>query len=242
MAQPIPLIVDRRGPVLNLSLNNPEKRNALNTEMMGALVATIEEAKNYNQLRVIVIQGKGDVFCSGADLNSWEPKQLQQLLKVISECPIPTVAHVHGVCLGGGMGLISACDFVVAEKETTFGFPEIQIGMIPAIIYPYISSKLNSSTIRELFITGERFGNQRAMDLGLLHHNSNIQSLISLIKKGGPLAQKQVKAMLSSEVLSKPMEERDMQLANLITKIKESEECKEGINSFLEKRSPGWVK
>ena len=73
MAQPIPLIVDRRGSVLNLSLNNPEKRNALNTEMMGALVATIEEAKNYNQLRVIVIQGKGDVFCSGADLNGWQP-------------------------------------------------------------------------------------------------------------------------------------------------------------------------
>ena len=242
MAQPIPLIVDRKGSVLTLSLNNPEKRNALNTEMMGALVAAIEEAKNYNQLRVVVIQGKGNVFCSGADLNSWEPEQLQELLKVISKCPIPTVAQVHGVCLGGGMGLISACDFIVAEKETTFGFPEIQIGMIPAVIYPYISSKLDSSIIRELFITGERFGNKKAMEFGLLYHNNNLQSLISLIKKGGPTAQKQVKAMLNSDILAKSIEERDMDLANLISEIKEGEECKEGITSFLKKRDPGWVK
>ncbi len=242
MVQPIPLIVDRRGSVLNLALNNPERKNALNSEMMGALVAAIEESKNYDELRVIVIQGKGDAFCSGADLNSWNPEQLQELLKAISECPIPTVAQVHGVCLGGGMGLISACDFVVALEETTFGFPEIQIGMIPAVIFPYISSKINNSTIKELFITGERFGNKRATELGFLYHNNDIQSLISLIKRGGPFAQKQVKAMLNSNVLSKSVEERDLELANLISKIKEGEECKEGINSFLEKRSPDWVK
>ena len=242
MTKPIPLIVDRRGSVLNLALNNPERKNALNSEMMGALVAAIEESKNYDELRVIVIQGKGDAFCSGADLNSWNPEQLQELLKAISKCPIPTVAQVHGVCLGGGMGLISACDFIVALEETTFGFPEIQIGMIPAVIFPYISSKINNSTIRELFITGERFGNKRATELGLLYHNNDIQSLISLIKRGGPSAQKKVKAMLNSSVLSKSVEERDFELANLISNIKEGEECKEGINSFLEKRSPDWGK
>ena len=241
MTQPIPLIVDRRGSVLNLALNNPERKNALNSEMMGALIAAIEESKNYDELRVIIIQGKGDAFCSGADLNSWKPSELQELLKAISQCPIPTVADVHGVCLGGGMGLISACDFIVAKQETTFGFPEIQIGLIPAVIFPYVSSKLHHSKIRELFITGERFGNKRATELGLLYHNEDIQSLISLIKKGAPSAQKHVKALLNSNVLSKSIEERDLELANLISKIKEDEECKEGINSFLEKRNPNWV-
>ena len=102
----IPLIVDRSGTILNLTFNNPSKKNALNSEMMGAMTAAIEESSNYEELRAIVIRGEGSIFCSGADINTWEPEQLQLLLKTISECSIPTIAMVHGACLGGGMGII----------------------------------------------------------------------------------------------------------------------------------------
>ena len=242
MVNQIPLIVDRRGTALNLALNNPSKKNALNSEMMGATVAAIIEAEKYNELRVIVIKGEGSVFCSGADVNSWEPEQLQLLLRTIAECSIPTIAEVHGVCLGGGMGLICACDFVISKDDTVFGFPEVQIGMIPAVILPYVSRKISLTKIRELFLTGERFGNEIAKSLGLLYHNNDLNSLISLIEKGGPIAQKRIKTLLNGNVYSKPSVDRDIELANLISEIRQDVEALEGINSFLEKRKPNWVK
>ena len=242
MVNQIPLIVDRRGTVLNLTLNNPSKRNALNSEMMGAMIAAIIEAEKYNELRVIVIKGEGSAFCSGADVNSWEPEQLQLLLKTIAECSIPTIAVVHGVCLGGGMGLICACDFVISNDGTLFGFPEVQIGMIPAVIFPYVSRKISLAKIRELFITGERFGNEMANNLGILYHKNDLDLLISLIDRGGPVAQKNIKMLVNGNVLSKSQVDRDIDLAKLISKVRHDEEALEGINSFLEKRKPSWVK
>lgn len=241
MPNQIPLIVDRRGSVLSLSLNNPSKKNALNSEIMGALFAAIEETKKYEELRVIVIKGEGSVFCSGADVKNWEPNQLQILLKSIAECSLPTIAEVNGACLGGGMGLICACDFVVAKSSTRFGFPEVRIGMIPAVILPYVSRKITLSKIRELFITGERFGNDKAHSLGILHHNKDINDLIHSIEQGAPEAQKNIKSLLNSNILSKPINDRDTELADLISMIKNGQECEEGINSFLEKRKPNWV-
>ena len=238
----IPLIVDRSGPILNLTFNNPSKKNALNSEMMGAMTAAIEESNNYQDLRAIVIRGEGSIFCSGADINAWEPEQLQLLLKTITECSIPTIAIVHGACLGGGMGIICACDFVLSEENTKFGFPEIRIGMIPAVILPYVSRKIHLSKIRELFITGERFDNTMAYSLGILHHNNDLNDLISSIKQGAPKAQKNVKLLLNSNILSKPIHERDVELADLISIIKNDQECKEGLDSFFENRKPNWVK
>ena len=242
MVNQIPLIVDRRGTVLNLTLNNPSKKNALNSEMMGAMIAAIIEAEKYKELRVIVIKGEGSAFCSGADVNSWEPEQLQLLLKTIAECSIPTIAVVHGVCLGGGMGLICACDFVISNDGTLFGFPEVQIGMIPAVIFPYVSRKISLAKIRELFITGERFGNEMANNLGILYHKNDLDLLISLIDRGGPVAQKNIKMLVNGNVLSKSQVDRDIDLAKLISKVRHDEEALEGINSFLEKRKPSWVK
>ena len=242
MPNQIPLIVDRRGSVLTLSLNNPSKKNALNSEIMGALFAAIEETKKYEELRAIVIRGEGSVFCSGADVKNWKPNQLQILLKSIAECSLPTIAEVNGACLGGGMGLICACDFVVAKDSTHFGFPEVRIGMIPAVILPYVARKLTLSKIRELFITGERFDNSRAESLGILYHESNLDALVSKIEKGGPNAQKEIKSLLNKDIFSKSSSARDTELANLISKIREGSECIEGINSFLEKRQPNWGK
>ena len=138
------------------------------------------------------------------------------------------------------MGVICACDFVLSEENTKFGFPEIRIGMIPAVILPYVSRKINLSKIRELVITGERFDNTMAHSLGILHHNNDLNDLLYSIKQGAPKAQKNVKLLLNSNILSKPIHERDVELAALISMIKNGKECEEGINSFLEKRKPNW--
>ena len=183
MSDEVPLIVERDGEALMLSLNNTQKKNALTSEMMGALSGILEDVKNYDGLRVIVIKGNGSVFCSGADINTWNPEELQELLFSLSDCPVPTIAHVHGVCFGGGMGLASACDFVIAEEGTKFGFPEVKIGMIPAVISPYVSRKMSINRMRELFITGESFGISQAYDFGFLYTlDSDIEKLMGTVK------------------------------------------------------------
>ena len=243
MSDEIPLIVENEGEVLTLSINNIEKKNALTSEIMGALSAILEEVENYDNLRVIVIRGNGSVFCSGADINTWNPEELQELLFSLSDCPIPTIAHLHGICFGGGMGIASACDFVIAEKETKFGFPEVKLGMIPAVISPYVSRKISIGRMRELFITGESFGVQQAYDFGFLYSlEADIDKLIKMIIRGGPLAQSFIKKLLSEEVDKDYIDERDSHLAELITQIREGSEGQEGIAAFMQKRFPSWRK
>jgi len=243
MSDEIPLIVENEEEVLTLTLNNIEKKNALTSEMMGALSAILEEVDNYDNLRAIVIRGNGSVFCSGADISTWNPEELQELLFSLSDCPIPTIAHVHGICFGGGMGLASACDFVIAEDGTKFGFPEVKLGMIPAVISPYVSRKISIGRMRELFITGESFGVKQAYDFGFLYSlEADIDKLIQKIIIGGPLAQSFIKKLLSEEVDRDYIHERDSHLAELITQIREGSEGQEGIAAFMQKRFPSWRK
>jgi len=243
MSDEIPLIVENEGEVLTLILNNIEKKNALTSEMMGALSAILEEVDNYDNLRAITIRGNGSVFCSGADISTWNPEELQELLFILSDCPIPTIAHVHGICFGGGMGLASACDFVIAEEGTNFGFPEVKLGMIPAVISPYVSRKISIGRMRELFITGESFGVKQAYDFGFLYSlEADIDKLIQKIIIGGPLAQSFIKKLLSEEVDRDYIHERDSHLAELITQIREGSEGQEGIAAFMQKRFPSWRK
>ena len=248
MPNQVPLIVERQGSVLTLSLNNPSKKNALNSEMMGAMTAAIEGSGKYSELRTVVIQGAGSVFCSGAEVTSWKAEELQLLLRSLVECPLPTISFVRGICLGGGMGLAGASDFVLAEEGTKFGFPEVKIGMVPAVISPYVARKLSLGKMRELFITGEIFGTSHALSIGLLYgaekenENGALQTLISDIEKGGPQAQTHIKRLLDGDILSKKIQERDMALADFISQIREGSESKEGIRSFLEKPKPDWCR
>ena len=243
MSDEIPLIVENEGEVLTLSLNNLEKKNALTTEIMGALSAILEDVENYDNLRVIVIRGNGSVFCSGADINTWNPEELQELLFSLSDCPVPTIAHLHGICFGGGMGIASACDFIIAEKGTKFGFPEVKLGMIPAVISPYVSRKVSIGRMRELFITGESFNVQQAYDFGFLYSlEADIDKLIQKIIQGGPLAQSFIKKLLSEEIDRDYIDERDSHLAELITQIREGSEGQEGVAAFMQKRLPSWRK
>ncbi|SVA67430.1 uncharacterized protein METZ01_LOCUS120284 [marine metagenome] len=246
MPSPIPLIFKRKGTVLTLSFNNPEKRNALTSEMMGAATSALKEVENYQELRVVVIRGEGPAFCSGVEVTSWKAEELQAFLSALIECPLPTIADIHGVCLGGGMGLACSCDFVLAEKGTQFGFPEVRIGMVPAIISPYVARKLNLSKMRELFITGERFGTTEALSMGFLYRETDgvadavLRALISDIEKGGPQAQQHIGRLLNGDIISKAIKQRDSELAEFISQIRKGSESQEGIRSFLEKRKPNW--
>jgi methylglutaconyl-CoA hydratase len=248
MPNQVPLIVERQGSVLTLSLNNHSKKNALNSEMMGAMTAAIEGSGKYKELRAVVIQGAGSVFCSGAEVTSWKAEELQLLLRSLVECSLPTISYVHGICLGGGMGLAGASDFVLAEEGTKFGFPEVKIGMVPAVISPYVARKLSLGKMRELFITGEIFGISQALSIGFLYgvgkrnENGTLQTLISDIEKGGPQAQTHIKRLLDGDILSRRIQERDLSLADFISQIREGSESKEGIRSFLEKRKPDWCR
>ena len=248
MPNQVPLIVERRGSVLTLSLNNHSKKNALNSEMMGAMTAAIEGAGKYSELRAVVIQGSDSVFCSGAEVTSWKAEELQLLLRSLVECPLPTISYVRGICLGGGMGLAGASDFILAEEGTKFGFPEVKIGMVPAVISPYVARKLSLGKMRELFITGEIFGTSQALSIGFLYgvekrnENGALQTLISDIEKGGPQAQTHIKRLLDGDILSRKIQERDLALADFISQIREGSESKEGIRSFLEKRKPDWCR
>ena len=239
-----PLIVERKDAILSIRLNNIEKRNALNSEMMGIATAALENIGEYPDIRAVVVSGKGDNFCSGADVNNWNPEELQVMLSAIVNCSVPTIAVVNGFCFGGGMGLICSCDFILASSDSKFGFPEVRLGMIPAIISPYVNRKLDSSRMRELFITGEKFGVEKALDLGFLYasydedFSSSLENLTSLITKGGPRAQYKIKELLNGKILSSKTIDAD--LAAFIDEIKQSSEGKEGISAFLEKRLPNW--
>ena len=248
MPSQVPLIVERQGSVLTLSFNNHSKKNALNSEMMGAMAAAIEGSGKYSELRSVVIQGAGSVFCSGAEVTSWKAEELQLLLRSLVECSLPTISYVRGICLGGGMGLAGASDFVLAEEGTKFGFPEVKIGMVPAVISPYVARKLSLGKMRELFITGEIFGTSQALSIGFLYgvekrnENGALQTLISDIEQGGPQAQTHIKRLLDGDILSRKIQERDLALADFISQIREGSESKEGIRSFLEKRKPDWCR
>ena len=144
------------------------------------------------------------------------------------------------------MGLAGASDFVLAEEGTKFGFPEVRIGMVPAVISPYVARKLSIGKMRELFITGEIFGTSQALSIGFLYgvekknEDGGLQTLTSDIERGGPQAQTHVKRLLDGDILSKKIQERDLALADFISQIREGSESEEGIRSFLEKRKPDW--
>jgi len=141
------------------------------------------------------------------------------------------------------MGLICACDFILAQNDTKFGFPEVRIGMIPAVIFPYVSRKISLGKLREFFLTGEIFEVANAEAMGMLYgkydnETSDLDKLILSLEKGGPYAQAHIKKLLNSDILSHSS--RDLDLANLINSIKEGNEGQEGISSFLQKRKPNW--
>ncbi|HEX7172051.1 MAG TPA: enoyl-CoA hydratase-related protein [Candidatus Limnocylindria bacterium] len=256
------LRVTRDGPFARVTLHRPEVRNAFNAELIGALRDTFEELATEppDALRGIVLQGSGPTFCAGADVewmraavglsleeNERDAAAMQAMFAAIDASPVPVIARVQGAALGGGMGLCAVSDIVVATADATFGFTEVKLGIIPAVISTFVVPKVGESHARALFATGQRFDAARAERIGLVHEvvageaalDDRVAALIGELRSAGPTAVRAAKALLRDIRALGPDGARE-RTPREIARQRTSVEGQEGLTAFLEKRAPHW--
>lgn len=253
------LTVGTDGPVLHIGLNRPDSHNALNAELIREISDCFEKLSNDEQVRAIVLSGEGRSFCAGADIaymrdtaefsyeeNLEDARSLASMFRAVEECPKPVVAKVRGAAIGGGAGLVAAADVVVAEEDTVFSFSEVRLGIAPATIAPFVVRKVGLSHSRRLFLTGERFGADRAREIGLVHEVASEDELDDVVRrtvgqllKGGPEALAVIKALLRELGEATPEEATEL-MAHRIADLRTGEEGQEGLGAFIEKREPFW--
>jgi methylglutaconyl-CoA hydratase len=249
----------RSGSVEYVELNRPDVRNALSDKTIAELTAWGETIAADRTVRAAVLSGAGKVFCAGADLNwframaSYTPEENlrdaaagARLFDLLDTLPCALIGRVHGAALGGGSGLASVCDIVVAADDAVFGFTEVKLGIIPAMIAPYSLAKIGRSAARELFLTGRRFDAQRALQIGLVHAvvpaaelDAQIDRYLAEILSSGPDAIADAKRLLR-EIWHRPPHDVQELMAESIAGRRASAEAQEGMRAFLEKRAPHW--
>ena len=255
-----PVVLERRGPAAWLWLNRPEVRNALNEALMSALLAQLKVLERDPQVRVIVLAGRGEAFCTGGDLSRMEQaagmpraKSKRDAMRAagffyrIHTYPKPVIARVHGAAFAGGMGLAAACDLVVAAEEAEFCLPEVRIGLVPATISPYLVRALGEQLARRYILTGDRLGAREAQRFGLVHDcvpaaelDARVEKLAAQLAQAGPQALARAKILLA-RVGKAPLSPRlASETAAVLAEVRAGDEAREGIRSFLEKRKPGW--
>jgi methylglutaconyl-CoA hydratase len=248
------------GPVAEVRLNRPDVRNAFNAELIAALTQAFKELGADDGVRAIVLSGEGKVFCGGADI-SWmrasldlsydenvaDAKAMSDMFRAIDRCPKPVIGRVHGAALGGGAGLAAVCDIVVASADAVFGFTEVKLGIIPAVISPFVLSKIGASNARALFLTGERFDAKRALHIGLVHEvvvadtlDVCIERITTEIASAGPSAVAAAKALIPRVSAATYEESRDI-TAEAIARQRTAPEGQEGLRAFLERRKAAWT-
>jgi methylglutaconyl-CoA hydratase len=247
------------GPVARVFLARPAVRNAFDGATVLALRDAVEGVCAREDVRVIVLGGHGPVFSAGADLewmrtvagftpeeNRQDARALASLFETIDASPKPVVARVQGAALGGGCGLVAAADVAVAAAEAWFGFTEVRLGLVPAVISPFVVRKIGPSAARELFLTGERFGAERALAIGLVHRvvpsselDSAVDGRVRELLQAAPGALAAAKALVRDVIGRAPAEVRDSTTA-LIAQRRATAEGQEGLRAFLEKRKPDW--
>jgi methylglutaconyl-CoA hydratase len=254
------LMVRREGSVEYLTLNRPDVRNAFNDRMIAELTAWAAGAAADVALRAVVLSGAGKTFCAGADV-TWMSKTIQYteeqnlqdavsmslMFAALDALPVPLVGRVHGAALGGGAGLASVCDMVVADEQAVFGFTEVKLGILPAVISPFAIAKIGRSAARELFLTGTRFSAQRACEIGLVHTvvperelDTAVANYVAEILTGGPEAIAAAKALIA-EIAGMSIAESAPLTARAIAARRTSPEGQEGLTAFLAKRKPSWT-
>ena len=253
------LQVEYDGPVARIWMNRPDLRNAFDGLMITELRKVLFDLRSVDAVRVVVLGGRGASFCAGADLqwmkamasftreeNMREAQALADLFFTVYESPKPVVARVHGAALGGGAGLVAACDIPVAALGTEFGFTEVRLGIIPAVISPYVVGKIGESAARELFLTGERFEAVRAAEIGLVRAavppedlDAAVEVRVSALLQSGPRAIAEAKALIR-EVAWRRVEDVQRYTVERIAELRISAEGQEGMRAFLEKRKPYW--
>ena len=257
------LTTRRDGPVEYLTLNRPDVRNAFNALMIAELTAwavDISEPARRHEVRAAVLAGAGRTFCAGGDAkwmsttvdyteaeNLRDARAMAAMFRALDELPVPLICRIQGAALGGGAGLAAVSDIVVAEEDALFGFTEVHLGIVPAIISPFVVAKIGRSAARELFLTGARFPAARAREIGLVHAvvtgavlDARVSDYLREILAAGPEAVMAAKALIR-DVWGQAPPEAAGTTASVIAKRRVSAEGQEGLRAFLDKRKPSWT-
>jgi methylglutaconyl-CoA hydratase len=245
------LRVERDGEVLRVTLVRPQQRNAFDAALIAELTAAFEDV---GDARAVVLSGDGPCFCAGADVewqrasidlsyeeNVEDALRLYRMLAAIDGCPAPVVARVHGYALGGGSGLVACADIAVAAHDATFGFAEVKLGIIPAVISPFVLPRIGAGAARRYFLTGERFGAEAALRIGLVHGvvaaeelDDEVDRILGELGTAGPQAAREAKHLVRAGP-------RNEETAKIAARLRAGGEGQEGLRAFLERRRPRWT-
>ena len=255
-----PLLNLREGPVARLRMNRPEVHNAFDAMLIAALTGALDALATDDDIRVVVLESEGASFSAGADMhwmrgmaaaseaeNRDDSLALARLMRTLNKLPKPTIARVQGAAFGGGVGLVACCDIAIGARDAKFGLTESKLGLLPAVISPYVIEAIGARQARRWFATGEIFGAEQAWHMGLLHEmvdaadlDAAVERQIALLLKAGPVASGQAKALVRQVVSHTDGSRHDHDNANLIARLRVSAEGQEGLSAFLDKRKPGW--
>lgn len=253
-------LIDQRG-VATVTLNRPELHNAFNEVLIEELISIFKELESDQKVRLVVLTGEGKSFCAGADLN-WMKKMkdfsfeenlkdsqnLAELFSTINKFKKPLIAKLNGSALGGGAGLVACCDYVVAVDSAQFGFTEVRLGLVPAVISPFVIAKIGSSHARATFLSGVRFGVEKALQMGLIHQISSfdkidedLENIIKDFYQAAPLAAQTAKELIAFVSSKNTTEDARTYTCELISKTRTQSEAQEGMSALLEKRKASWL-
>ncbi len=255
------LKVDTGKHIARVTLDRPDVHNAFNDELIKLVTEAFADLGARDDVRAIVLAGNGKSFCAGADLN-WMKRMVQysreenvedaralgRMFLAIAKCPKPVIARVHGAALGGGAGLAAACDIAIALESAQFGFTEVKLGILPAVISPFVIARIGAAKAREFFITGERFLAAVALNIGLVQHvvahefalDALIDSKISQILTSAPGAVAAAKELIFG-VAARTLETSLDFTAETIARVRAGEEGQLGMKAFLERPKPPWI-
>jgi methylglutaconyl-CoA hydratase len=257
--QAVTVAVDARG-VARVTLNRPDRHNAFDDALIADLTAVLRRLEQDPQTRIVVLQAIGKSFSAGADLN-WmrrmagysreenlrDSQGLATLMRTLNELDRPTIARVNGAAMGGGVGLVACCDIAIAADSAVFALSEVKLGLIPAVISPYVVTAIGERAARRYFLTAERFDAQTALRLGLLHEvapaaelDARVDAVIETMLDNGPQSMRAAKDLARFVARGEIDDAMIEETARRIADQRASEEGREGVNAFLEKRAPAW--
>lgn len=253
--------LDVQGPVARVMLARPEVHNAFNNRMVTELTTAFDELARRADVRVVVLGGEGRSFSAGADIewlrsadsqseaeNLADATRLARMLYTIDELPKPLVVRVQGAALGGGVGLLACADVVIASREARIGTTEVRLGIVPAVISPFVVRKMGYGRARAHFLLGDRFDAAWAFQTGLVHRlvdhevdlDAAVHDVVAQLLAGGPTAQAEIKQLLSRLLAEGAPDAQRRCTIETIARVRASEEGQEGLRAFLEKRKPDW--
>ncbi|MFQ5434819.1 MAG: enoyl-CoA hydratase-related protein [Anaerolineae bacterium] len=254
------LKIERRKSVVRVNLHRPEARNAMNRQMVCDLLDYFTAIGNDRSIRVVVLGGDGPVFCAGGDIKEMQSaatgkrktrlrpfSEFDAMLAAVNRAPQVVIARIHSAAMGGGLGLVCVADMAVAAHEAILAFPEVRLGLVPAVIAPYVVARIGLTQARRLMLTGAHLDGKQAAEVGLVtlacpinEINSSVNELVNAVLQAPSAALAACKKLLL-EVSSKPSEETAAYRADLLRELQSGEAGQEGMRAFLEKRPPKWL-